>query len=289
MLTWRLWRALRHPPRNNPIFERIANGPYVPLHRYGYAIWLVIFPFLFCGGFSLVRDINGLYLLFAVLQLYFLYIGAHSLTWALNVSSAIAQEHEQNTHDLLCVSPPGAARAYWAIYTGCLHRKKEFMNFNNETTWMIRFLFAIPTVFASTLWMESRSARGDEQLLLYFITLILAFYIDQIQSILLGSLVGMVVPTYLHSRFDTRLFVLASFLILQLMSYLFTWLIGFVTLSAIFDALPQSTWIAVSVPMLRLAIFFLVRESLLRVLWRVLGQRVNASPAELDSMTALGA
>src|ERR1044072_5585253 len=100
MLTWKLWRAVRNPPSPHPIFLHKFNGKYIQVHRYGYIAWLIIAPFLLCGlSFYLQPSLNFTFVA-AIMQFYFLYVGIHSLTWAMNVSSTIVKEQESNTHDL---------------------------------------------------------------------------------------------------------------------------------------------------------------------------------------------
>jgi hypothetical protein len=273
----------------NPIFQRTFEAPYIPFHRHGYVVWLILSPFLVCGSSAFFfRQEGSWFVTAAILQLYFLYVSIHSLSWAISVGSSIAKEQETKTHDLLCLTPSGAVGRYWAIYTACVYRKREFFNFNNESTWVIRFLFAIPTVFATTIIAGVRFVTNDPVIILiYFIALIMAFYVDHVQSVLVGSLTGMLVPTYTRNRIDSRLFVTAAFLTLQILSYFQTWLIGFVFFSALYDAIPaKSTYLEIILPLLRLAAFYAIREGVIRLLWEALCRQLNASDVELALMTA---
>lgn len=288
MLTWTLWRAVRNPPSTHPIFLHIFNGKYIQFHRFGYIAWLILAPLLLCGlSFYLHPSLNFTFVA-AIMQFYFLYVGIHSLTWAMNVSSTIVKEQEANTHDLLGVTPVGSVGAYWAIFTGCIYRKGEFLNFNNNgTTWIIRVLFAISIIFVPVSNAGGRVVDLDSLVVLvYLAALVAAFYIDHIQSVLLGSLVGMLIPTTTHNPVESRLFVLGSFLAIQGISYFLVWL-TLSLLSALYDAIPQqSIIVAMSLPILRVIIFYAIREGFVRLLWERLGRQLNASDLELTLLTA---
>ena len=289
MLTWKLWRAVQNPPFTHPIFLRAFEAPAIPFHRYGYTIWILFSPLLLCGLSFSLRQAFEFVFVFAFLQLYILYVGVHSLTWAMNVSSAIVKEQEAKTHDLLCVTPIGSVGAYWAIFTGCIYRKSEFLDFSNGSTWIIRFLFALPTIAVTILFAYTRVTRIDPiTVLVYFVLLMIAFYVDHVQSVLLASLTGMLVPNYTHNPVESRLFVLGSFLTVQGISYFLVGLIGFVLLSAVYDAIPQkSIYLEISLPVLRLIVFYAIRDGIIRLLWGALGRQLNTSDLELTLMTTL--
>jgi hypothetical protein len=99
----------------------------------------------------------------------------------------------------------------------------------------------------------------------------------------LGSLVGLVIPTYAHNRLDASLWSFGVFLLLQISTYMLAWLIGFSLLPGAYDRLQINGWYAnFSLPVLRVVVFFLVREGIIVALWRGLIARLNVSPGELD-------
>ena len=59
------------------------------------------------------------------------------------------------------------------------------------------------------------------------IVLALAFHIDDIQSTVIGSLVGLIVPLFARNRLDARVGAFVGFLLLQISAYTARLVIGF--------------------------------------------------------------
>jgi hypothetical protein len=115
------------------------------------------------------------------------------------------------------------------------------------------------------------------------ITVLIAVYVEYLQSTVLGSVVGMFVPTFTENRLDTSLYTFGGFLFLQVTTYFLAYLIGFVILPSLYERLYIiGDYVEISLSILRLTIFFLIREGIITALWRVIVQRLNASSSELD-------
>jgi hypothetical protein len=90
-------------------------------------------------------------------------------------------------------------------------------------------------------------------------------------------------PTYLQGHLDTRFGTVGVYLLMQLGTYVLTWLIALLALPAAFG--PAPTWLArAALAVLQLAVFYAVREVIIQVLWRKLLEQLNVAPAELDAM-----
>jgi hypothetical protein len=168
--------------------------------------------------------------------------------------------------------------------TGCLYRNRAFGDLGFPETWTIR-LFVV--IFASMALGTLSGARRANELVLpvlvYALVLIAAFYIDDIQSIVLGSLAGMLTPLYARNRVDARLWTMGLYLLVQVMTYVSVLLIGFVfipTLSARIAITGIHSDIAL--PLLGFAVFYGVREFGIALLWNHLARRLNADPSELS-------
>ena len=186
------------------------------------------------------------------------------------------------------MSPPGALGATWAMGTGCLYRNREFGDLNFAETWTIR-LFIV--VFVSMAMGTFSGARRANELVLpvlvYALVLIASFYVDDIQSIVLGSLVGMLTPLYARSRADARLWTMGVYLLIQVTTYLSALIAGFAMLPALYAHLKiGGVSSEITLPLLSFVVFCSVRELIIRLLWHNLAERLNADPSELNLVSS---
>lgn len=281
MLTWHLWQALHNPPQDNPLFQRIVMAQDAKdgiLHklRIFAAYWLA------CMALTLVWP---LFVTNAPTLLVVLVAAANTIygtAWAANISATITRERETDTYDLLCLLPPGAPGADWILSTACLYRSSLF----RQLRLLVRILatalmgalmaaMLIPAVFAF--------APGDLQnlspslflALVYGLTAGAGFYVDHIQSLVLGNVVGMLVSTYTHNRLNARLLAAGLFVLLKLLVYLLTLTLGFEMLNGGFESTTAV------LPLLRLLIFYTLHEFVIAALWHILALRLETSPHEL--------
>jgi hypothetical protein len=104
-------------------------------------------------------------------------------------------------------------------------------------------------------------------------------YIDQFQSIIVGVLVALIVPTLGRAMQETRIWITSIFILLQFIAYLVTLLISLGALPIIFNLLNwHSTLIDFGVPVLMVLLFFLIHEAIIRWLWHELKARIGLEP-----------
>jgi hypothetical protein len=294
MITWKLWSALHHPPVHHPVFlwvtmarNRAARWqiPVVALMLLvGYGcyqasfinppVYLVLFSFTF-------QDILVIFVTFNLIYGCILTAG---------VGMTIARAREGGIYDVLCMTPSGAPGINWAMCTGVLYRRPGFSWFR----FVIVLVSAIPmiallihiavplTAFISLLL--GRAAPAAEvtesyfQMLLdlsYALALIIAFYTGTIQSIILSLLTGMLTSSSVRDA-NARAVAAGFFLLVQLATYLLTFIFGLVILPAIYQTVHAGGWLAaLSIPLFRLAFFFALREGVNVFLWRRLLHRLN--------------
>lgn len=285
MTTWKLWRALRNPPALHPVFLRTVLLPYRPKPPSTTWAGMVIKSVLSLGEYSPT-------LLIPVIPLIWIILGiTYGLDCALRVGSAIAREHENDTFNLLSLSPAGALGASWAICTSTLYRNRDFDRLRE----IVRASMVVGAAFILILGLTvlvvhsdtfSRFPAPPEPTIVHtanFLGVIAALYLEFVQSTLLGCLLGMFIPTYAHGRLDSSLYAVGGYLLLQVTTYLLAFFIGFVILPDSLNNLPfKSEYIEIVLTVLRLFVFFLIREVTLTILWRLLIERLNAYPSELD-------
>jgi hypothetical protein len=135
----------------------------------------------------------------------------------------------------------------------------------------------------------STAARQDafdlyqfSRLLIEIITLAAASYSDHVQSVVLGSLVGMLAPVCNRTRVDAHVWPVLLFLALQTVTALVPLLTSLVIVPAVYQALHLTGWYtAVSPPLIGLVMLYLLREGVITVLWRVLVYQLNADLTDL--------
>lgn len=203
--------------------------------------------------------------------------------WTASISMTIARVREQGLYDQLCVLPPGAIGANWALCKANLHHDDTLVMMNLLRKSIIGLLLCIFLLLL--LATASRQVALDlvqlTRLFLDMITLAAASYIDHVQSILLGSIIGMLVPVYARSHIDARFWPPLIFLTLQMFTVVITLFIGQIVIPGIYRASGLTGWfIHLSPPVLNLFVFYLTRECFILIAWRVLAHQLNGSPAE---------
>ena len=286
MTTWKIWRALHNPPALHPVFQRTVLLPPATLKRrpMGWA-GLVVNLVLSLGQYSPT-------VLLFLMPLVLLITGIiYGIDCAIRVGSAIAREHENDTFSLLSLSPGGGLGASWAMCTSSLYRNRDFERLNEVMRGAV-IVGSIILVGGALLTLFLQSDKFTRPAipalptvvnLVNLITVLIAVYIEYLQSTVLGSVVGMFVPTFTENRLDTSLYTFGGFLFLQITTYFLAYLIGFVILPSLYERLYIiGDYTEMSLSILRLTTFFLIREAIITGLWRVIVQRLNASSSELD-------
>jgi hypothetical protein len=280
--TWILWRHLLHP-NAHPLFQRTLKTPVDSLTR-PYAAWIVLLvgSLACCGTWTLNAQFRS-FIVFILLMAMIVFSSLYTLVWVVGITGTIIREHERGTYDQLCVLPSGALGAHWAMCAASLHR-------HDALGWidLLRKLMTgtlLIALLSSLLIVTLRQAVLDATqffwLVLDMIALVTASYAEHVQSILLGSLTGMLVPVYTRNRADARISAAVLFLALQAATLLATLLIALVFLPTLYSFLSITDWY-ISPTLVSLLVFFLLREGLIIALWRILVHQLNASPAELS-------
>ncbi len=304
MITSRLWYAIHIPPRGHPLYRRItqpARRLYTPLSdihfsaggllRLAFAILIV--PFIITGGATLMLPV--LCFVPALLPIGLLLVGnLYGADSAVSASLSMTSERQQGTYDLLCMTPTGSLGMGWATCTGHLYRHgigyvlRLFALFVKLAVAILSITLFIVVMRAVALQPEiyANQLGTDIMNFTYALTLLIAIVADFAQPIILGSTLGMLIPTYRLERFDTGIMALGSFLALQMVAYVITWAIGFVLIpDGLMGLGIAGTGVHILLAITRLLLFVGTREVMIMLLWRKLRQRLNA--IELDAVPHL--
>jgi hypothetical protein len=278
MNTWKLWRALNQPTTAHPIFRQV-NAAYAE-ELYG----LIPLQDLILHGqiwfWSLIFIVNTRALVLMVFS------GTlYGAIWAMSISSTIAGQRARGVYDLLCLSPTGTVGINWAICTACLHRHQTFEQVNSQEAWSVRLILFVPLVISANVVFERIFTETGGLTLLWLIAFVALFYLDHVQSIIIGSLLGVLAPHYTTNRFDTCVWALGGFILVQVVSYLAVFVTSLMILPEAYAVFRFTGLLAdISLPILSVLVFYGVREGIMVRLWRKLTEELNAAPTELDAM-----
>jgi hypothetical protein len=279
MMTLKLWHALRRPPATHPIFRRTVLLP--GNHKRRYISWAGVTITLVLG---LSDFMPTLLLMFIPLVLLLSGI-VYGVECAVRVSHAIASEHENSTYTLLALCPPGALAVSWVICTSAVYRNREFERLTEIVrTSVTTALIGIGVMFG-LVWLVTSAAPAPYNngtitlnLLLNAGVIFAVMYWEFIQSVLLGCMVGLLIPTYTISGLDAGLYAPGIFLLLKMTVYALSALLGLSILPDIYSRLRlEGSFTDMSLALMRAFIFIGIQESVIRILWDHLLKRVNAS------------
>lgn len=255
MLTWRLWRALRYPDENNPLFARIQEQPsHIPGRRFlarlePLASTIALFAtvgLMVIAPFVLLLTAN----LFGALV-------------AFNVTDAINREREGGTYDLLALTPSGLGASNWQIAAACATRLN-----------VIERLASLRTLCVATLFLVLIYALSGATITpIPVVAALFAFNVDAIQAQIVGCLSGMLAQVF--SNRSATFASVAIFVFVELiLVYLPVTMIGIALLGAV-RSLPVDRWIGEGIVALAVvAALFVLREAIIRTLWRELERRL---------------
>lgn len=302
VVTLQVWHALKRPPIHHPLFRRVSRkAPAIrrkitPLQQFGILVGCAVLALLGLHFFSQFIFVALFFIPLGAAALYTILNGtAAGLYWAVRVSDAIAREQERGTLELLGTSPYGIFSANWAICTGCQYYDQTFNGTGAQRVWFSRIFFLVLVLLSTSAALTEPLSSGAHPLegftraCALVLVLALALYIDDMHSTVLGSLVGLIVPQFARSRLDARAAAMLLFLSLQIFSYALVWLIGFELLphlSASF-AFDDMT-VRFALPVAQLTVFFLVRELLSRILWRLNAHLLHDDISDLNMLTRGG-
>ena len=290
MITWRLWRLLKHPPRSHPMFLRMNRTTASPLPRHLNISVMSVFVVMICFLSAVIPPFLPFALLLPVI--FAVFNGSlYGLVWSARVSRALVHEHEQGTFDILSIAPDGAFGTSWAISTGCIHRRGGFDSLRVFSLEEFCIAWTITLILSAGRWQQyMNSFEGNMALfpvgvlITYSLLLIATFYFNNVQSVLLGTLLGMSVPIYVRNSLDAQIWSIGSYIGLQLATYLFTgFMIGLV-LPALFS---MSIATEILLAFMGVGIFYLIREIVLTALWRLLLFKLNSQPSEIQQSLGL--
>ena len=263
---WHIWQAVATPPR-----------PDHPLYQRGVSTAFRINNVLSCTLiFGALLFIMPLILFISTV------IGAIA---AATSSSAVSQERQAGRFALWAVTPMGEFGASWLLGLGAVHRRDAFRRLQSWRTWVFRGAFVlVGYVMLEVIIVLSTSAPLWE-LPVIFLGLVLVmsgFYIDHIQALTLGVLVGLAMPTYAGDRIGAQTGAVVFYLFLRVLTILAAILLMFGILGPLFGLLPRNFITLTGLRLLQFAAFVAVNEAVIAVVWAVLKSRLYSDAESLQ-------
>ncbi|RMF79747.1 MAG: hypothetical protein D6737_10315 [Chloroflexi bacterium] len=303
-LSWKLWQGLRNPQYLNPIFRRARYrkpSPALPPQAQLYLkrgtqliLFIVILIIAYSRPLALMYAVIALPM-FPVLLLLSLPVWfplgnqIFCIVWTMRTGEIVARSHENGVYDLICLYPGGSFGANWALCNGALHRGSTFDMLHGVLTilvgigtvalGMIIIVVISFTLFGSPL----QGVATAVQLVVSGLIVLAAYYLDFAQSMVLSSIVGLLVPTVVPTRNDSRVGAAVIFITIQITIYALGILVALLLLPALFNRIGVSgEAIGIVLTFLRLSFFIVLREIIIRGLWRMLTDRLNAPAHQTD-------
>lgn len=290
LFSLRFWRALQRPPVYHSLFRRAAEQYFDrPSSPPFWENWSKNQKVLSTGIITLLAIIS----IFTVPQLLtfvifvipaigtIAYVLLHGtltgLQQCLRVSGIIARARERGMFDLLALAPLGAFGITWTLCTGSIYYDSPAGgSASAQRVWISRILFLAVFLLIALMTIASpRNGTGSasEALVIILMTVGLVgfgFFLDDLLSSVVGVLVGLIVPLVTGSALNARAIATGIFLLLQIIAYLLTWLIGFIILPELVLILPLSPFIGqVTLRLCQIGVLFLSRDLMARALWHI--------------------
>ena len=274
MITWKLWRALKYPPHANRLFQltvathALSEAPFPTL---ALLIALIFLPLMVFTSQMIVSIFSSLLLvsipILAILQVF---TGSYyGLLWSVRTASTIAQIRRRAIYETLCLLPDGPMGVNWVICTACLYGNGKYREFDSTYTWPIRMLI----IFGLSVYFSPALPQDQIWTLLAIVfnmaLFVLWFRIDDIQSIVLACITGMMIPTYTKQKFEVQMSTVSLYLFIQLPIYALTIALAIYIFPALFRSAELNGWFgSVSIPVFSVAAMVLIREGVISMLWK---------------------
>lgn len=290
LMTWQLWRSFNRPPRHHPLFRYVVTHPKGESPKVASLFFMWMF---LCSGFGFCWTVTFDWLPTLILLGLLFANTTYSLLWALKISRTIVDEQQQRRYDLLAALPTGKLGTSWAMSMGCLHRQASF-------TWIPFFVrlfttigfFTLVGALSVTLFILNNAELSEASynanydiipLMVAGIGLVILFYIDHLYSVVTAILLGMIAPIDIRNRSEALMRTLAGFLLVQLPTYLFCWLIVVTLLPPVLASMGIDIVSATIIEtVLAIVLFIALREATTRWLWYYLMRQLNVSHDEIE-------
>jgi len=285
--SFQLWRCLRYPPRNHPVFRHtaaIARHSHPPIPRWIQIAGGLGLLFIICAIWSPSMILAGLAILFASPVVFLVANGTvYGLLWAVSASGILRRYRQHGAHELLSLSPTDPLEIDWLFCQGTLHRGGGLEQIHTAVRLLLGlglgFVLVITFFTTTNAIALSDTATGPATIRLAFTVLLGypllgALYIDHIQSTVISGLVAILIADIARSDLECRVWSAGLFLGLQVIVYTGIG-VGLLPILAWRTGLSGSLSL-LGGGVLALFILYTLRESLVQLLWTLIKRRLRA-------------
>lgn len=288
MLTWRLWRALLDPAYH-PIFRYAKQ---TQPRNFSLPEWLrplVVLPLLVLCVLTLPLSIAFVLFVLIASPIAFLMLNGSifGLKIAILTSGIIVKTRLREQYALFGATPPGRLGAEWLLCAGCAHRN-DLLRQTHTMLRVLLLLVLIVVVGVTGILILTASINRDysqviEQVWSTLSTILMlagfatVAYVDHVQSILVGGLLGIFISGMTRNNFDARFWPALIYVALQAFVYLTVYALWMNVLPDLFTTLRLTGPLSdVGQFACCLVIFYSLRELMIRALWKQIVQRTGA-------------
>lgn len=264
------------------IAPNVFNRP--PTVPWGIMLFLVSVVLICSGGWLFLIP-------FALLiPLLFLSIGTlYGGNIAVHISTSVSRARSKGHLEILSTTPTGIAGSIWATTSAIYHSRQSLKQLKETAQAFYTIASILITIYITVNFIAGiftgiefmrmvRTVTNTIPTLLF----IGALYIDLLQSIILGCLIGMLVPTYTRNQLDSSAVSFLLFFTIQILYYTAFILIAFWLLPQIID------WHSNALrALVQFVFFFIVREFLISYLWHLLAVRMSSDTHELGAIVGI--
>lgn len=264
-----IWHRLLHP-RPHPLLRRSLRQSEDK--RIVSDILWVLSPaivLIYCWLGTSLLDFDYLSDFPRLVLILVLNTAVYVVPWVASVSISVAEAHQKRTFDLLSVTPAGSIGVIEAFCAAALHRSEAitWINFFRQLIIAIFLFIVLMMIMVALLRQRVFDLLPFVRLSLDVVALTAASYIDHVQTVVLGCLIGMLVPMH-RSGSDAPIWALIAFVALQTVVLVSSLLAVIIGVPALLQALPAATWVVeIGSPLLSLMVFCGIREAFNAVLW----------------------
>lgn len=296
MFTVQLWKALRTPSQHTlfryfrasvlsqktvvQIIDEMINSRF---------IFEMLTIVLVIGG-CIFACFLSVYL-FALVPLFIPLVGTYfALNNALKIGNMLTHEHRTQRYALLSISPVGISGIHWFIASiVCMTN-----NSIKQVTNIVRIIFILMFFGAGMVLFQQTAMNlnndpigtfGKNLLLLFpFFLLMGIITLDFFQSNVLGCIIGMFIPLYLHKEIEAAGLILGVFLLAQILFYLVVGIVVYVLVANNVIDLLEKFEQSLLIGSIALIVLFVIRELLIMQLWRYLVEALETDMSEFKHL-----
>ena len=264
---WELWQAVKAPPRTSN-----------PLYRYG-----VNTAFQINNALSCFFIFGALLFIMPLILLISTVFGAIAAAIS---ASTVSKERQANRFTLLSVTPAGTFGASWLMSLGAVHRRDAYRRLQSWRTWAFRGAFIFMGYFIfEAIMIANNNAFSAWQVIILLLELVLVlvgFYIDHIQALTTGVLVGLAMPTYASDRIGAETGAVVFYLFVRVVTLLVAFLLMFGVIAPIMNLFPDVIVFVAVKRLLQFMAFVIVNEFITVFIWQTIRERLLADHESLQ-------